>query len=982
MKQPARLIIALALALLAVFVAQPALAQLSRLDKNTLVDGLRREKMGELLKHLAETDPQFKTDKMLAGNVLIAQLMLDYTEKGAQARTEADPARAADLRAAALAAFDEALDARRNLIKEFHDSDQRPIFQTQLAEQIIFDGLQNEQFAGDFYDFGVPTQAQRDLFEKLVPEALIALTDADLRFFYLQGELPKEKDHVEKRVNTGLWDRMINEYYKLRTQLFLAQAAYFTALLPDSHPYYQNLGKNPLIGAVQKKTPSEERARLLALAVERNQPFVDDKGDKFEIRRAAMAISARALVQAGKYPEAAALLDELLAPSAEQNDVTNLVLTAKKAQMLDATKQTAAAIQLLHDRAGRPPAGNAPAGLLFRLLLVDTEHRILLRAAEAAPPDKRMAEMDRAYKVYLTFLGDKSIGEDNKEPLRMYIYRRWEANIPPGADLSSLPPVVVGSVAEMARLAGADLLREGKAPEAQKKFERSVEIANKLLDRKGLDPAVEANALYSKAYATYVLNQNNDLKKLEVIGIITDMADRFPNQPLSESAIGVDGVPLARYMFEQENHPSVTGAVYDRAMKVLLKHYDASKAADDQRLPYAELILLPQGRYAEVADVLKGVPQGHPDYFPAQRLRVFSMLQVWREAMKPTVDTPQAQPPAEGQPAVAAAAPPKPEDLARAAADAATQLMHEADRALPNAADEETQKRVLQAAGWARLVLFDLANEADKDIPKGLEYFKDFDRTFAGDKELISQMLQRRITAYLNVDRIDDAVTEASYMFDNFPDAAAPVVEQVVNKLDTQMDTLRREAAATNVDRIREEKTAKRKARADAAVKMSELLLTWAKDPRKGLTPEQVLPAQLTYVKALLMAGRPQDALTIVSPLEKQFPKDARAILYKSDAIFDSGDKARMIEAAAGYSKIIKDIRPDKAGVYPPIWWGAMLRRLQINLRLEENVEDVPVRVQALRLRDPNLGGDLYKNDFEVLDANAKRWIASHPAKK
>ncbi|MCC7192500.1 MAG: hypothetical protein IT444_06920 [Phycisphaeraceae bacterium] len=976
MKHIARLVVAVTL--FTALMVQPAFAQLSRLDKNTLVDGLRREKMGELLKHLAETDPQFKTDKMFASNVLIAQLMLDYTIKGTAAGQEPDPVKAAELRQEALDAFTQALDARRKLIADFRDNDQRPIFQTQLAEQILFDGLQNEQFAAEFYDVGVPTQAQRDRFEKLVAEALVSLTDADLRFFYLQGQLPKEKDHVDKRVNTGLWDRMINDYYKLRTQLFLAQAAYYTALLPDSHPYYQNLGKDPLIGAVQKKTPAEERARLLALVVERSQPFIDDKSDKFEIRRESMSIVARALVQAGKTAEATAMLDELLAPSTEQNDLINLVLTAKKSQLLDATKQSDAAIQLLHDRALRPPAGNSPTGLLFRLLLVDAEHRILRRAAEAAPPDKRMAEMDRAYRVYLRFLDDPAIGE-NKEPLRMYIYRRWEANIPAGADLTSLPPVVVGSVAEMARLAGADLLAEGKPEEAQKKFERSVEVANKLLERKQLDPAVEANALYSKAYATYVLNQSNDLKKLEVIGIITDMAERFPRQPLSESAIGSDAVPLARYMFEQENHPSATGEVYDKAMKVLLKNYGVSKAADDQRLPYAELILLPQGRYVEVADVLKGVPRTHPDYFPSQRLRVFSMLQVWREAVKPQPESTQPPAPVEGQTAVA---PPKPEELAKATTEAALQLMQEADAALAGAQDQETRKRILQAAGWSRLVLFDVSVEADKDIPKGLEYFRDFDRIFATDKELISQMLQRRITAYLNIDRIDDAVSEASYMFDNFPDAAAPVVEQVVAKLDTQMDTLRREAAATNVDRIREEKTAQRKARADAAVKMSELLLTWAKDPKKGLTPEQILPAQLTYVKSLLMAGRPGEALTIVTPLEKQFPKEARAILYKSDAIFDSGDKSRLVEAARGYSMIVKDIKPDKGGVYPPIWWGAMLRRLQINLKLEENVEDVPVRIQALRLRDPNLGGDLFKNDYETLDANAKRWISAHPGKK
>jgi hypothetical protein len=971
MKHPARIAFALALVLLLAPLAPHAAAQVSRLDKNTLIDGLRQEGMGDLLKRLAESgELKGDDDPTLGQSVLIAQHMLEYTQKGAEAGKESDPQKAAQLRREALDAFNAALAERRKVIADFPDYVQRPIFQTQLAEQILFDGLINTDYAAEFYDVGVPTEAQREVFERLVPEALVALTDANLRFFHLQGELPKRADFKEKFENPGLWNRMINDFMKLRTKLFLGYAAYYTALLPDSNPYFQNVGKDPVIGAVQKKTAAEERRRLLALASEQLADFIADPGDPFEIKRASKALDARALVQAGKLAEAGPLLDGLLGGPDKQNDLIDLVATCKRAVMLDAGKQTDAALNLLHDRANRPPAVNDDKALLFRLLLVDQEHKILLAHAQAAPADKRMAEMDKAYQPYLALLADRALG-DARESLKTYIYKRWEANIAPGADLAPLPPVVVGAMGEMARLAGRDLLAENKPKEAEAKFNRSLDICNQLLTRKNLPPAVEAQAMYDKAVSTFTLNQNNDPKKLEVALILIDMADRFPEQPLSEQSIG-DAVLLVASMFEAENHPANTGEVYDRAMKVLLTKYGTSKAADNQRLPYAEWVLQPQGRWAEVAEVTEGVPQTHKDYFPARRLRVFALQQVYQAAVAAKTAGAGTQPAAAVDPAKVA------EQTVREAA----QLMRDADAALPGTTDPQEKKRVLQAAGWARLVLFDMAVEVDKDIPKALEYFRGFDRMFAGDRELIALMLQRRISAYLDINKIEDAVTEAGMMMDNFPDAAAPVVDKVIAELDKQMDKLRREEAAADVDRVRQEKAAQLKSRADAAVKLSQMLLTWAKDPKKKFTPEQVLPSQLTYVKALLMAGRAKDALDIVNPLVERFPKNAHGLLYKAEAIFALGDKDQLLkEAVPILNKITRDIRPTK-GVFPPIWWNAMLRRLQINLILGERVEDVPARIQALRINDPNLGGELFKNDFEKLDADAKRWLEEHPQTK
>ena len=131
-----------------------------------------------------------------------------------------------------LESFDRTLAGLRELIKQYPDHEQRPMWQADLSELLLFDYLQAlKQNAAEFVEFGVPTENQVSAFENAVVEAYEQLADADYRFSQLQTQLPRQADHIAKRINTGLWNRMINQYYAVRTQFFLAHAAHYVALL-------------------------------------------------------------------------------------------------------------------------------------------------------------------------------------------------------------------------------------------------------------------------------------------------------------------------------------------------------------------------------------------------------------------------------------------------------------------------------------------------------------------------------------------------------------------------------------------------------------------------------------------------------------------------------------------------------------------------------------------------------------------------------
>jgi hypothetical protein len=383
-------------------------------------------------------------------------------------------------------------------------------------------------------------------------------------------------------------------------------------------------------------------------------------------------------------------------------------------------------------------------------------------------------------------------------------------------------------------------------------------------------------------------------------------------------------------------------------MKVILEKYPASKAADAQRLFYADALLIPNSRWAETVEVLKDVPAGHKDYFLSQRLLVVALYQVFR-----------AMPAEAGADREAAAQ--------RAIAEA-DRIMLEGERGMQQG-DEDAK----QAAGWARLVRADLAIEYENDIEKALALLRDFDVTFTGDDDLIREMLQKRIVGNLKVEKLKEAVAEARRMMGSFPNQAAAVISRVLDELKLQMDALTARMGAELVAARKAQLQQQLTTRADAAVQLAGMLNDWA--AAQKFSAEELVPFKLIFIQALRLNGDFKDAVAIAEPLAAQFPKDATVLFNLAESLFELGrradppDEKMLVRADGLYKQVIEGLRPEKGtGKYPTIWWNSWLRWLQIRDILNLNQQDIPTTIRNLRSRDPGLGGEQFKKDFESLE--------------
>ncbi|MCX5659344.1 MAG: hypothetical protein NTW19_06425 [Planctomycetota bacterium] len=961
----------LSLALLAS--AAPAHAQFSRFDKTTLIEGLRKEGMGELLKHLALTELSDGKDPVLAKQVLINQYLIDYAQKRAAALKEQDGARAVALRKEALDAFNGAQAARLALVKELPDNEQRPLWQTDNAEQQIFEYLQIiKDNANDFYEFGVPSAEQRTAYETVVPEVLAATADADVRLFVLQGDLPKEKDHTEKRVNTGLWDRMMNQYYKTRTQYFLAHAAFYAAQLPDSHAYYRV--PNPKI-IQQRKTAAEERSRLLSLTVERLEGFIKDLNDPYEVRRPAQALSARAQLALGRVDEALASLDAVIKANAA--DRTDLVARIARASALEAKGQGPAALAQLADLHSHAMVKD---NLLFRLLIVDSTHRLLLRRADKAQGKEKASLVALAYEPYQQFLDDPSLGE-SAESIKDYIYRRWEANTTATtpAEFVALPGAVAAAIAEINRSKGQALMEQaaGEADakkagamrtDGSAKLQKTIDICTGLLKRDDLRPSVRAQTKFNLAISYYFLDPKDNQKLLKCAGILTELGAELPDQKISEAGI-INAVSMLRYLHEQPKRMSGVDQAYERAAVVLLTNYPTTPAAINERFYVGAAVFEATGRFAKAAEILAAVPSDNADYYPAQQEMLHCLHVLYRQArgLSPVVAEPETQP-ATTQAASAPAAAPAPaaggkaEDarkLAEKVVVEATRIREEAARFLQQASAEQAPA-ARRAAGSATLVLADMAVDEEKKYEKVLTLLKDFDRDYGAEAELMRPMLEKRIIALFQVNQFDEAVNESMRMMNGFPDDAAPVVDRVLTGLDAIMEQLRRSAGGELVESRKKAMLDRADAISKVELKLADLLYKWAVDQK--YPEDKMLPFKLVFAKSLRLSGDPKKALEMLQPLLAKAKDNADLLHNVAECYFAiGGEKSLTDNAAPLYDRLIRDLPPEEGGKYPAIWWNAWMRRLQISEITKTGLEQVSLNVRALQNTDPNLGGEATK---------------------
>jgi hypothetical protein len=925
----ARLSLAASLALLGLPLS--AHAQLSRLDPVTLIEGLSREGMPELLEHLAASEPP--KDPVVLHQIRVAQFRIRSNDQSTSAEQRE-------------AALDGALAAMREGIEKTRDHEQRPLWQTDLAEVLLYQVIQTRGLsAAEFVEFGVPTTTQRKNFDENIPVMLEQLIDADLRFFSLRGDLPKESDHTDKRVNTGLWERMINQYYLTRTQFFLAHAAFYATLLPDSNPIWQKLAGTPFVGSANK-TPAQLRTRLLTIALEKLEILLKERAPQVEgIKDPVQCLIGRVLLGQGKQGDAIVRFDAVI--NAGNTDLIDFAARLGKSLALERNKQNAAAAEILVPLAIHQ---QSKSNLLYRLLSVDAAHLLALRRAQGLTDEKqKQAALAAAYGPYELLIADKSLG-DAADPLKNYIYERWEQTITSDRDIDSLPPMVVMAVGEMSRSHGQNLMldaesaadepaREKLRKEGQAKLERSERMSQSVLKRENLAPAVRARAMFNQALSIYFRDKTDLKLQLDTAKILTDLAEQLPDQAVAEEAVG-GAVTILRPLHTQSPKPAGVSEAYDRTMAVLLNKFPTAAVTDNERLYYGFFVLQSALKYADAAAVYAKVPAGHTDYFTAQQERLRCLLELFR----------------------AAPAGKDKDAAATVALDLSKQIADEAANAVGTASPDQA-KVIRSAGGTARLVAADLSLER-QNLAQGLAILEGFETDYPEQEGLIREVLQRRILSLVEVAQIDRAAEQAQRMMAAFPGDAAPVIDTVLTKIDGMVEKLRKQSATELVERNRKELDDKAAGLATTASRLAKLLLDWASAQK--FDDNRMVPFKLILAKSLRLAGKPQESLALVAPMAGKFPDDAEIVSAMGESNFLMGTEAGLAQAAPFYDTIITRVQAENQK-YPAIWWNAWMRRLTINDRLKQGTSEIAMRIGQLILIDPGLGGELYKGEFERL---------------
>jgi hypothetical protein len=898
--------------------AAPARGQLANLDTGMLIDALASEGMSDLLLHLIETEPP--ADPTVAALIQVAQYRLQYAE--------------ADTFELRLEAYTNALERKRRLIRDHDDHEQRPIWQTDLAEMLLTEYLGSlYRNAPLFVEFGVPVEDQRRAFESAVVEALEATSQANLRFFQLQTTLPREADHAERRERTGLWRRMMDDYYRKRTPFYLAMASHFVTLLPDDHAYFTQPNDR-----VPNKQPTAEREkmRLFEQVQSSLEPFIGDVSDAAGIRTAALAIEGRARLVRNQPDEAMERLEPVVA--ARTGDLYDFSARLAVAKASALRGQFGEAVDRLADALDHRLARDFP---LFRLLAIDLEHRVVLMEGETAPANRRAAAVAAAYEPYLRFLDDPQLGP-HAVGLRNYVYTRWADRLDPSTSISDLPPMVRMAIGEIERIQGQNLVIESQqsgdpepAQRARQHLQRSIELSQSAKADAATD-AVRARAAFNLGMAQYFTGPQDLATILRATSTFKELAESLPDQPQAEEAITY-AVQLLRSLHALAQRPPGVDEAYRRAADVLFSNFGTSAAADDERLYYGFFVLERSGQHREAAEILSRTPPLHPNYFENQREALFSLESAMNAA---TTNDDRAE-------------------LRRQMLNQA--LAIEADSELSTGDDVDAAKGAIRLVRWT-------AAMDEGETEKALAYLAGFEEEFATHHELVRLALERRIIALAQAQRMDELTSAANAMMGTYPDEAAGVIGEVLDRLDDRIDSLRAEASTEQIQLRRTELENEATRLASTASMLAGLLVNWAAG--QGFTAEDMLPYELVRAKSLVLAGRASDAVEVTQRLITAFPNDAAVISQHADALFGQGDQQSLAQAARYYDQIIRGIQQ---APFPSVWWNAWLRRLQINDRLNQGTADIPLRVRQLRLEDPNLGGPRYRAGLEALAEKYQR---------
>ncbi len=922
--------------------ALPCAAQESRLSRSRLIEGLAERNMALLLGHYLE-QVEDELDPVERQTLRAQQALMTYYAGVGNIETRTE----------AVEALGNAIRTQVELIKSNPDHRMRPMWQTDLAELLLIQQVGNVGNRAElFYEFGIPNNEQREVFHDAVLTAYVMSNQSYEGFDALRGQMGRQPEIRRELEESGVL-YSLERYQDILTPLFLAHAAYYMTLLPDNHPYYADItaGRpNPDVPA-RASSIALERARLLEDAMTMVEPFARDAADPYGVRKAAMSLAGRISNGTKDFGAAVDMLTPVVADAAIRETVLHLGASLALAYAEAGEAQFGEALDRLGDMESHPLVAATPT---FRLLVADATHRILLQDIGRHDAAQQQLMLPTAYEPYFNMLN--ALPEAERPQWQGYIFVRWEASIPPDANITTYPAMVRLAVAELARsraeesvsqaIAGSAGADATKLDEARAHFDRAIE-AGESLTGEDVPPAIRARGMMSLGWSILRKEEiaedgQNIAAMFRGIDILLEVADKHHTEPVAADAITIAAnyANTLHVMSAQQPIPGAE-AVYERVGQVLFTKHDNTPVAENQRVYFAQTMLQNKGKLAEAVEMYGKVRVDSDWYFPALVQRLFTLEILWLQS-----DAGASR-----------------EFAAQTLLESAEALADEGQRTIDQARNPQRVTEATRAVAVSRLVRAALATAA-RDYEAAIAVLDGFEEDYPNEPEYTSMAIERRINAFVAANRLDEAAAAARQMMTDFPDSAAFIINKVLETLEQEIDSLTSRAEATQVAAQKQEFITSRTQRAAVAVTLSEVLLEWAKV--QGFDDEQMLSYRLPVIKALRLSGQAQEAVTRIEPLSKQYPQNGLVLTELADAYYAVGDEQSLRAARPIYIRLVQGLERDKG----PGYWHAWVRVLSIADLLNEGADKIVGRVRMLRAQiDQNLGGPEFKSKLEALEA-------------
>jgi hypothetical protein len=938
------------LVLVSALVGPAASAQMEQLYRNDdqFIQGLREAGMSELLGRFVEqVDERGGLEPIAQRQLQVAlyEFAASDSFQRAVAQNGVDPERAQALFLESRASYEQMLGEQQKLIDENPQDERVPMWQTDLAAMLLDTYLPTYfNNASWFYDFGVPTPEQAEAFERSAVQALGLAADARFRIESLTSRLGADGGELRARLEEmNIFFDLRQEYGQRRTPYWFAHAAYYVAMLPDTHAYYRTLGNNPAMRN-QARTPADERLRLLEQAegVAAGN-LQNDPGVGLSIK----LLGGRALVRMDDPDRVDEGVDAYLDPviTGASDSWQGFLASLAKARGREAVGELDTATEILEGMAKHTfvtqqlASGNAYP----RLIVADLLHRLLLRPAEGARGADRMALLAEAYeKPYLPLV--------NNDPANFFgpfLYRRWAEQVDPAEDPAVLPPMVRMGVGQMMTERGSvpsneliylannaplesiaipaerereERRRAGLLEQARGDLATAVRF-NQTLTDEAIDAPVRARGLMSLGFAKYYLAElakyyggeggDSIAPYFEVAQLWARIGIELPDTEQAEQATGFAVTLLQQ--FDQLTNTGPAGVTnsdyrdaYRAAIDVMYRYWPSNDTAHALRVYTGFFVYELSGDLEQAIAVYEGMPQGHPDYFEARRQMVLAMQKVYdnlsdelrrKEMTGASEDTEVARENLEQE---LGRLREEQERMRRELLNVAELLMIDADDEAEHGREPRRRFSAATARGGALVAIAAMESdggdaEAALDLLDGFEIDYNPEGPLAGLVQaqpdpakareqldgLIQSAQERRILALVAGGQLDRIGDEARSMIASYPDVAAGVVNGVLKRIEEQIQNYEqvRDKALLPINRQDAEQQITRLA--GVATQLSELLVTWAKN--QGYTGSRLLPFELGLAKALLLANRPGDAVPLMDAWLEEFPNNFDVVLLTAD---------------------------------------------------------------------------------------------------